>query len=233
MAWPQAPAPQPAPPSGGAGAVPIPAILTAVGGVLTFLFSFVRIVRVDESVVDTGWSVWTTDFTPGLFGVGTWIPFFALVAAGIAVARIAVKGLDDKEILGFRPAQLQLVAVVFAVLIWLGYVISILFAGGGLFNSVDFKFGLGIVLLFLGLLLTAAGTVMGLLAPSAAAAVGAGTSGSVWGAAPTPPPPGEWQPPADPGAAAQAQWEQPAPGTAETGQWQPPPDPGAAQQSWE
>lgn len=218
MAWPQAPAPQPAAAPGRSSTNSLAPILTAVGGVLTFLFSFVQIFRVDA--IDAGWSVWTTGFAPGLFGVGTWIPIFALVAAGIALARMLVVGLDDKEVLGFRPAQLQLVAVAFAVLLWFGYVVSILFSdtdGGG-----DIQLGLGILLLFVSLAITTAGTVLGLM-PTA-------SSGSSLGA-PAPPPAGQWQ--ATPDAA--AAWVAPAgvdPGgpTASTGDparpvdtWQPPP----------
>lgn len=245
MAWPQAPQPAPAPqpPAGPKAALDVGALITAAGGVLTFLFSFVRIYKVEGFGDDVGWSVWTTDFVPGLFGVGTWIPFFALVAGALALAR-AFLGLGDKEILGFKVIQLQLVAAAFAVIQWLGFVISILFSGSGPVGT-DVEFGLGTLLLFVGLALVAGGTVFSLMGGKMPAVGGAAPGSGQW-PAPTPPPapgtpapfpqpgPGSYGQPA-PGAAPApppvdpASWNQPPPGAPAP----PPPPPAPDAQQWQ
>ncbi|HEX7132112.1 MAG TPA: hypothetical protein VF228_06020 [Iamia sp.] len=252
MAWPQAPQPAPAPPAAAGSSLPLGPIVTAAGGFLTFLFSFVQIVKADSEFSDTGFSVWTTD--PGFFGIGTWIPLFALLAGAAALARGFVKGLDDKQVAGFGILQVQLASVAFALLLWLGYMVNILLS--------DFvTFGLGAFLLFLGLAAVVAGTVLSVLDQSKGTTTGISTSpgGPVsgqWQAPagpqpppqqqgqwpqPTPPPapqpaPQQWQPQPPPGPAVPPpppqQWQQPA----APGQWQPdpagPPPPPPPQQSW-
>lgn len=244
MAWPQAPQPAPAPqPAAAPGSsLDVGALITLAGAVLTFLFSFVRIYKADGFGGETGWSVWTTDFAPGLFGVGTWIPFFALVAGALAAAR-AFAGMGDKEVLGFKVIQLQLVAVVFAVLLWLGYLISILFAGD---SFGDVELGGGMFLLFISLALTAGGTGFSMMGGKLPSGGGAPAAAPGQWPAPTPPPaPGGPFPqpgagyPAPPGAApapppvAPDAWNQapaapqpyqpPAPAAPQPGQWQPDP----------
>jgi hypothetical protein len=185
---------------------------------LTFLFSFVQIIKADSDFSDVGYSVWTTD--PGFFGIGTWIPLFALLAAAAALARGFVKGLADKEVAGFGLLQVQLAAVAFAVLLWLGYMVNILL-------SDNVTFGLGAFLLFLGLAGVAAGTVLSVMDLKKGTTTGISTApggppSGQWGPTPPPDPSGQWPQPA-PG-----QQPQPAPGQ---GQWPqppapPPPDPG-------
>lgn len=257
MAWPQSPQPAPAapPPSPPSAGFPLDGVITVISGALTFLFSFVRIVKLDGA--DLGWSVWTTQV--GFFGVGTWIPIFGLVATAIAMARWVAKGLDGKEIIGFRPAQLQLVASTFAFLLVIGYFVSILFSGGDF--EADLTFGGGAVLLLLSTIGLMAGSVLGLglLGGVPAMALGqpggqAAAPGQPYPGAPTPPPPpagGQW-PGADPYAAPAAPvppaeaappaWDQtiahgaPAPGTWDQGapaapaepQWQQPAAPADA-----
>ncbi len=218
MAWPQAPQPAPAPPPPGPGAgssLDVGALVTAIGGVLTLLFSFVRIFKVDAFGGDVGWSVWTTQ--AGLFGLGTWIPFFALVAAALALGR-GFLGLGDKEIAGFEVVQLQLVATVFAVLVWLGYMVSILFSDG-------VTFGLGAFLLFVSLALVTGGTVFSLLGGKMPAAGGAaaGPAGGPPSGQWAPPPPAPGTPPPFPQPDTSA-YGQPAPGAAPA---PPPVDPAA------
>lgn len=251
MAWPQAPQPSPTP----ATALPIGPIVTAAGGLLTFLFSFVQIMKADSDFSDVGLSVWTTD--PGFFGVGTWIPLFALLAAVVALARGFAKGLDQKEVGGFGLLQVQAAAALFAILLWLGYMVNILLA--------DFvTFGLGAFLLFLGLAAVGAGTVLSVLdarkGTTTTISASSGPPSGQWGAPtgpqphsqppggqwpqPTPPPPpqhqpapGQWPqpgapvPPPPPGypqaAAAPGQW-QPDPAGAPS--WPPPPGP---EQAWQ
>jgi len=236
VAWPQSPqpAPQPAPSGGSSTSLSIPSLVAAASGILTFFFSFVRIFKIESGGEDAGWSVWTTGFAPGLFGVGTWIPLFALLAGAIALARSLVKGADSKRFAGFSLLQLQVVALAFAVLLWLGYLVSILAADGGELSTFDFKYGLGMLLLFLGLAGLAAGTVLGMVeAKKASGSSGHPSSGEAgpWQQS------GQWQQPApapqaqpDPG-----QWQQQAPPPAQPdpGQWQqpaPPPDPAQWQQ---
>jgi len=191
--------------------------------VLTFLFSFVRIYKVDERGFDAGWSVWTTDFAPGLFGVGTLIPFLALVAGAAALARAFVPGLDRKEVGGFSLLQVQVVAALFAVVLWLGYLISIVFAGSGQLGT-DFKLGLGMLLLFLGLAGVVAGTVVSMAEDRKA---GAGPSPATGYA----PPSGTWAAAVAPPATEQPQWQQPAPEQQQP-QWQQP-APEAQQPQWQ
>lgn len=258
MAWPQGPQPAPAPqPAASGSTLDLGAVITIVGGVLTLFFSFVRIYKVEAFGEDVGWSVWTRGFSPGLFGVGTWIPFFALVAAALAGAR-AFAGMGDKEVVGFKVIQLQLVAVAFAVIQWFGFVISILLNDSGDFFDVDVKFGLGMFLLLIGLGLTAGGTVFSMMGgklPSGGAPAGGAPVPGQW-PAPTPPPgpagpfpqPGAGYP-APPGAApapppvdpnawnqAPAAPQQPypqAPVAPAPGQWQPDPAGGTpAPGSW-
>lgn len=246
------------PASGGTVSLPVGALITGVAGILTLLFSFVRIFKVEAGSFDSGWSVWTTDFAPGLFGVGTWIPVLALAAGVLALVRGFVKGFDDKSIGGFTPLQLQLVAAVVPVLIWGGYLISILFSNSGSIagGSPDFEFGLGMLLLFIGLAGVLAGTVFdvvqtGLPKPTAGVpgAPGPGTwpgggdpaggtpapTPGTWTSAPaqgTPAPPpaaGEWAPqPQAPSAPAPGEWSQPpaAPAAPTPGDWTQ--QPGAA-----
>lgn len=233
MAWPQQPPPAqpPASPSGSGSNLSLPGLIAAVSGVLTFFFSFVRIFKVEEGGEDVGWSVWTTGFAPGLFGVGTWIPLFALAAGGIALARALVNGIDDKRIVGFSLLQLQLVCLLFSALVWFGYLVSIITTSDQLFEGIgiDYDYGLGILLLFIGLTGLAAGTVMDLLgiAPSLTTA---GSPGAPPPQQPGPSPQtGQWQ---QPPAAASGQWQQAA-APAEQGQWQQaaaPPDQGQWQQ---
>ncbi|HEU5151673.1 MAG TPA: hypothetical protein VFU19_14320 [Iamia sp.] len=210
MAWPQSP--QPAPPA--ATALPIGPIVTAGGAFLTLLFSFVQIVKSDSDFVDIGWSVWTTQ--PGFFGVGTWIPLFALVAGAAALARAFAKGLGDKQVAGFGLLQVQLAATAFAVLLWFGYVVNILFSEGT-------SLGLGALLLFLGLAAVTAGTVLGVLdaKKGTTTTIGSGPPSGQWGT-PTGPAP---QPQPQPGG----QWPQPTPPPApqQPGQWPAPGAPGA------
>ncbi len=255
MAWPQSPQPAPAPPPAApAGdAFPLDGVVTVISGALTFLFSFVRIAKFDGA--DIGWSVWTTSL--GLFGVGTWIPLFGLVAAGIAAARWVVKGIDDKEVLGFRAPQLQLVASTFAFLLVIGYFVSILFSGGDF--EVDLSFGGGSVLLLISTIGLMAGSVLGLGVlegmptlggtDQAAPPYGAGQPAPGQPGAPTPPPPagGQWAAsdpyaapaaPAAPvppsGEPAPPAWDQtivhgaPAPGT-----WDQPAAPAPAPPEWQ
>jgi len=234
VAWPPSPQPAPpAPPAPGRGlVVPIPALVAGVSGLLTLLFSFVRIFKSDGPGPDVGWSVWTTDFSPGLFGVGTWIPLLALAAGGIAVARALVPGAEGREVGGFTLLQLQLVCLAMAVLLWLGYAVSILASGGENLGGIGVDFGLGMFLLALGLAGVAAGTVLGLV-ESRRQAAGPNPATGPWPppAGPGPGPGGPMAPQADPG-----QWPQPAaapdPGAwpqpaAGPGQWHAP-DPGPA-----
>ncbi|WCO67450.1 hypothetical protein PO878_01795 [Iamia majanohamensis] len=235
MAWPQPAQPAPA----AKGAPPIGPIVTAAAGVLTFLFSFVQIYKIDAFGEEVGWSVWTTDFAPGLFGVGTWIPLFALLAGALALLRaFGGAGMAERRLAGFSLLQVQLVALVFAVLLWLGYLVSILLSGD-LFGETDTQLGLGMLLLFLGLAGGVAGTVLDLLpaktgaAPATWPGQGApqapGTPQGQW-PQPTPAPPsGQWQPGAD--QADPGPWAQPTPAPP-SGQWQaaPPADPGQWQQ---
>lgn len=258
MAWPQSPQPAPAPPRSSGSSLPLGPLVTAAAGFLTFIFSFVQIAKVDD--FDTGWSVWTMGFPPGLFGVGTLIPFFALVAAAIALARAVAKGLADTQVLGFSLLQLQLVATFFAVVLWLGYLISVLTAGGGDFD-VDFAPGLGLLLLFLGLAGLVAGAVLSLMDQKRATTTGMasapdGPPSGQWGPPTGPPPhsapqpqPQQWPQPTPPPAPQPdpAQWQQPAapppppqwqqPGAPAPGQWQPDPaggqpQPPPQQQTW-
>ncbi len=232
MAWPQAPQPAPAPTSPGAGAgLPLGALVTAGAAFLTFLFSFVQIVKADSDFVDIGWSVWTTQ--PGFFGVGTWIPLFALIAGAAALARSFVPTLADKQVAGFGLLQVQLATTAAAVLLWLGYMVSILL-------SDDTAFGLGAFLLFLGLAGVVAGTVLGVMdlkkGTTSSIRSSQGPPSGQWPAPGTPAPSGQWpQPtPPPPGAGAQPhQWSpgQPAPGgypgTPAPGQYPGTPAPGA------
>ncbi|MGI8937139.1 MAG: hypothetical protein ACR2JF_02775 [Iamia sp.] len=200
--------------------------MTAAAGILTFPFSFVRIAKVDVGPFgsDLGWSVWTVNnVNPGLFGIGTFIPLFALVAGGAALAASFAKGMSSKSFGGFSLLQVQQVAAVMAFLLWFGYLVGIVLG--------DADMGLGLFLLFLGTAGVLAGTVLTTLDARKAGAPAVG------------PPPAA--PPSDPGqwqqqqqqqqqqAAAQpdqGQWQQQQP---DPGQWQQPaaqPDPGQWQQ---
>lgn len=216
MAWPQAPQPAPAPSQSPGSSLPLGPLVTAVAGLLTFIFSFVQIVKTDSGFDDIGRSVWTTD--PGFFGIGTWIPVLGVVAAAAAAVGTFAKGLGAKQVGGFGLLQVQVVAVVFAVLLWLGYMVNILLS--------DFvTFGLGAFLLFIGLLGLVAGTGLSLLDQRRATTAGLRAS-------PGGPPSGQWGPPSgpQPHSAPQptpppqpdpAQWQQPA--APAPGQWQPDP----------
>lgn len=254
MAWPQAPQPAPAPPTAGSS-LPVGPIVTAAGAFLTFLASFVRIYKVEAGGEDVGWSVWTTDFTPGLFGVGTLIPFFALVAGAIALARAFAKGIDTKQLGGFTALQLQVVAAAFAVILWFGFLVSIVLADGGF--AADIAPGLGMLLLFITLAAVVAGTVLSVLGTRQGTGAASGPPPAQWGApagpAPhsAPPAGGQWPaptPPPPPQPAPQQQWPQPQPppgqwqqpaapawdpnAPAAPGQWQPGPGGAPAQQPW-
>jgi len=182
-------------------ALPLGPVVTAAGAFITFVASFVQIVKADSDVVDLGWSVWTTE--PGFFGVGTWIPVFALLAAAAALARAFARGLDQKQVLGFGLLQVQVAAVAFAVLLWLGYVVNAVL-------SDDTALGLGALLLVVGLAAVAAGTVLSILHAQKATTTAIGASGGppagAWGA-PTGPQPhsvppagGPWPQPTQPAA---------------------------------
>ena len=247
MAWPQQPPAQPNQPGSpppAASTLSIPALIAGISGVLTFLFSFVQIVKIDNDFVDFGASVWTTDF--GLFGIGTWIPLFALVAGGAAMARTLAAGLDEREVAGFTLRQVQLVALLFAILVWLGYLVNAVLAEA-------LAPALGMFLLFIGLAGVTAGTAMDVLgvggpASAAGAARGPARAGAVGVAArhrgPGPPvrpvagadaagAPGPGPVAAAAGgrggprphAVAAADRRPPRPGGSRPGQWQPPPAP--------
>lgn len=210
MAWPQQA--QPAPKA----ALPLGAIVTAVAGFLTFIFSFVQIAKVDVGFGggDIGWSVWTVDNVgPGLFGVGTYIPLFALIAAGVALAGAFTKGLAGKTVGGFTLGQIQLVAAVFAFLLWLGYLVNIVLG--------EADPGLGLLLLFIGTAGVVGGTVLTML-DAKKAGVATAPAYPVAGAAPSWPQSGP--------QAEQPQWNQPGP-QAEQPQWQQP-GPQAEQSQW-
>ena len=221
-----------APAQGGGSSLPIGALITGGSALLTLLFSFVRIVKVDFGFGDSGVSVWTTDF--GLFGVGTWMPLLALVAGALALVRGFVQGFDGRSIGTFTPLQLQMVAALVPVLVWIGYLINIVMADG-------LDFGLGMLLLFVGLAGVVAGTVFdvvqtGVIKPMAgvpgAPGPGAWPGGDPTGGTPAPAS-GTWQTqgqapaqgtPAPPPAPAGGDWTQqpqaaPAPPPAPGGDW--------------
>ncbi len=232
MAWPQGsppppPPPGPQPPPAGSKPLPLGGLVAGASGVLTFLFSFVQIMKPDGDFGIDGVSVWTTN--AGLFGVGTWIPLFALLAGVVALARAFSPDLDSKQALGFGPLQVQIAALVFAFLLWLGYMVNIALS--------DFvAFGLGAFLLLVGLVGVAAGTGLSIAGDKAGAPTAPmpNPADHQW---PPPPPPESWQqgpagapgaPPApgqwQPGPAAPVPPPPPAPGQA-PGQPTPPPGP--------
>ncbi len=199
MAWPHqaqtAPSTSSSPPLG--------AIVTAAAGILTFPFSFVRIAKVGVGPFgsDLGWSVWTVNnVNPGLFGIGTFIPLFALVAGGAALAASFAKGMSSKSFGGFSLLQVQQVAAVMAFLLWFGYLVGIVLG--------DADMGLGLFLLFLGTAGVLAGTVLTTLDARKAGAPAVGPP-------PAAPPsdPGQWQ-------QQQQQQQQQAAAQPDQGQWQ-------------
>lgn len=213
MAWPQEAHPAPTNKAG----PPIGAIVTAAAGFLTFVFSFVQIAKFDVGFGggDVGWSVWTVDNVgPGLFGVGTYIPLFALIAAAAALAGAFAKGLAGKAIGGFTLGQIQLVAATFAFLLWLGYLVNVLLG--------EADPGLGLLLLFIGTAGVLAGTVLTML-DARKAGVATAPAHPVAGTAPS------WPQPAP--QAEQPQWNQPAP-QAEQPQWAAPAPPQPEQPQW-
>lgn len=214
MTWPQ---PAQSPPGAKSGP-PLGALLTAGAGVLTFLLSFISIAEIGDGLFgdDGRWSVWNTDQF-GTFGVGTYIPLLALVAAGAALARAFAKGMADKEIAGVSLLHLQLLAGLVPFLLVLGYVVNVL--------VTEFEWRIGLPLLFITTAALAGGTIMSLLeAKKARDGSSSSSSGTTSLAAPSGPPPGgSW--PSPTGAVAEpAQWQQPGPPPA-PGQWQPPPPP--------
>lgn len=233
MAWPQAP--QPAPAATPASSLPIGALVTAGAAVLTFLFSFVRIAKTEAFGFDAGWSVWTVDdVPPGLFGVGTYIPLLALVAGGAALAGSVVAGLRGRTFGGFTVLQVQEIAAGGAALLWLGYLIGIVLG--------DAEMGLGLFLLFLGVVGVGAGTVLTAMEAGKASTPGAAPSAGGWAqpSSPVPPAadPGTWQQPvADPASgswqqpAAPASGSWPAPPAPESGSWQQPAPPATWEQT--
>lgn len=225
MAWPQQPpqAAQPAP-TGGANQLSPGSLVTAVSGLLTFFFSFVRIVKVDLPGDEIGWSVWTLD-PFGFFGIGTWIPLMALVAAGLALAAMLSKGLADRRFADFSVLQLQIVATAIAVMLTLGYLINTLVAGGD--NSFDVSPGLGLLLLIVGCIGLVVGVVLTMLERKKATAPGGFGFGQPGGYPPQQPDPAQqWQQPAAPGQAEQPAWQPPAdlppPPQQQPQQWQQP-----------
>lgn len=220
MTWPQ---PAQSSPSAKSGP-PLGALLTAGAGVLTFLLSFIAIAEGPGFFDDIRWSVWNTD-TFGAFGVGTYVPLLALIAAGVALARAFAKGMADKEILGVSLLHLQLLAGLMPFLLILGYMVNV--------AITDAEWAIGLPLLFITTAALAAGTIMSLLEAKKARDASSSSSGGTTSlAAPSAPPPGGGSWPSPTGAVAQPdQWQQPGPPQA-PGQWQqpPPPPPGQWQQ---
>lgn len=220
MTWPQTAS---SPPSAGSSP-PLGALLTAGAGLLTFLLSFIPVAEFDVPGLgdDPRWSLWSTD-TFGAFGVGTYIPLFALIAAGVALARAFAKGLADKEVAGISLLHLQLLAGILPFLLVLGYMVNVL--------VTDAEWVVGLPLLFISTAALAAGTILSLRdAKKGAGAASSSASGgptSVGTGPPGPPPGASWPEPSGAGAGAGGgQWPPPQPAP---GQWQPPPPPAPGQ----